>query len=165
MGWIAPDLDSRLVGRHGIRSIHRSPIGSPPSGFADRESRSAINAFNDIASGRNARRRLRESNQKAGPEAGRPGMIDCALPSPPINKDEFIRNLRLLGSGTVRAGNSVDGNAPVCKQQRCDGRHHRNSSFPARDAGGTIQRSTPGAKPTRINARSQVIDGLNWWVE
>src|SRR5262249_24215212 len=90
MGWISPEADSRLLGRLGIRSIHRTPVTSPPAGFRDRDSQVAIKAFNDIASGRSARRRARESAQKVGVE-GRQGMIDCSLPHPSINKDEFIR--------------------------------------------------------------------------
>src|SRR5438552_7325895 len=98
MGWINPDADARLLGRHRIRSIDRSMLTAAPAGFKDRDTQIAINAFNDIVSGRTAKRRARESKQEVGPEVGRPGMIDCALPHPAVNKDEFIRNLRLLGS-------------------------------------------------------------------
>ena len=165
MGWIAPDVDSRVLGRHGIRSIHRSPVGSPPSGFRDRETQTAINAFNDIASGRSARRRLRESRQKPGPEAGRPGMVDCALPRPPIDKNEFIRNLRLLGAeqsvlgiqSTVTpqfASNSdvMDGVVAV-------------AVFLVESAGGVDPNIYSWTQADQDIARSQVIDGLNWWVE
>jgi hypothetical protein len=165
MGWISRDLDSRILGRYGIRSIHRSPIGSPPSGFADRETQIAINAFNDIASGRSGRRRLRESRQKAGPEAGRPGMVDCAIPRPPIDKDEFISNLRLLGAeesvlgiqSTITpqfAGNTdvMDGNVAI-------------AIFLVESAGGIDPNIYSWSQADQDIARSQVIDGLNWWVE
>ena len=165
MGWIAPDADSRLLGRHGIRSIHRSPIGSPPPGFRDRETQTAINAFNDIASGRSFRRRRRESRQKAGPEAGRPGMIDCALPRPPINKDEFIRNLRLLG-----AEQSVQGIQSTVTPQYASNSDVMDGTvavaiFLVESAGGVDPNIYTWTQADQDLARSQVIDGLNWWVE
>src|SRR5262252_8388376 len=70
MGWIPVETDPKILGRYGIRSIHRSPLASPPPKFRDHDSQVAINAFNDIASGRSAKRRARESGQKAGAEAG-----------------------------------------------------------------------------------------------
>jgi hypothetical protein len=165
MGWIAPDLDSRILGRHGIRSIHRSPLGSAPSGFRDRESQTAINAFNDISSGRSARRRLRESMQKTGPESGRPGMIECALPRPPINKDEFIRNLRLLG-----AEQSVVGIQSTVTPQYASNSDVMDGTvavaiFLVESAGGVDPNIYSWTQADQDIARSQVIDGLNWWVE
>lgn len=165
MGWIAPDADSRILGRHGIRSIHRSPVGSPPPGFRDRETQTAINAFNDIASGRSARRRLRESRQEAGPEAGRPGMIDCALPHPPINKDEVIRNLRLLG-----AEQSVLGIQSTVTPQYASNSDVMDGTiavaiFLVESAGGVDPNIYTWTQADQDLAKSQVIDGLNWWVE
>ena len=98
MGWIRPDVDAAILGRHGIRSIHRTPLTSLPARFRDRETQLAVNAFNEVASGRSAKRSLRESRQATGPDSARPGMLDCSLPRPSINKDDFIRNLRLLGA-------------------------------------------------------------------
>src|SRR5262245_56785119 len=31
LGWIPPPTDSKILGRHGIRSIHRSIVASAPS--------------------------------------------------------------------------------------------------------------------------------------
>lgn len=165
MGWIPAETDSKILGRYGISSIFRSPLSSPPSGFRDHETKLAINAFNEISSGRSARRRLRESRQQKGPEAGRPGMIDCALPHPPINKDEFIRNLRLLGAeesvlgiqSTVTPqyfGNSdvMDGSVAV-------------AVFLVESAGGVDPNIYNWTQTDQDLARAQVIDGLNWWVE
>ncbi len=165
MGWIARDADSRLLGRHGIRSIYRSPVGTPPSGFTDRETQTAINAFNDIASGRSARRRLRESSQKAGPEADRPGMIECSLPHPPINKDEFIRNLRMLG-----AEQSVLGIQSTVTPQYANNSDVMNGTvavaiFLVESAGGIDPNIYSWSQADQDLAHSQVIDGLNWWVE
>src|SRR5262245_57115892 len=33
MGWIPLETDARILGRYGIRSIHRSPLASPPPKF------------------------------------------------------------------------------------------------------------------------------------
>ncbi len=165
MGWISADTDTRILGRHGIRSIHRSPVGSAPSGFRDRETQSAINAFNEIASGRTAKRRLRESKQEAGPDAGRPGMIDCALPHPPINKDEFIRNLRLLG-----AEQSVLGIQSTVTPQYLSNSDVMDGTvavavFLVESAGGVDPNIYSWTQADQDLAHSQVIDGLNWWVE
>jgi hypothetical protein len=165
MGWIAPEADARLLGRHGIRSIHRSPVGSPPSGFRDRETQTAINAFNDIASGRSARRRLRESRQAAGADADRPGMIDCSLPHPSISKDEFIRNLRLLG-----AEQSVLGIQSTVTPQYASNSDVMDGTvvvaiFLVESAGGVDPNIYSWTQADQELARSQVIDGLNWWVE
>jgi Putative Ig domain/Fibronectin type III domain len=165
MGWIAQEADSRLVGRHGIRSIHRSPVVSAPSGFTDRDTQTAINAFNDIASGRSARRRQRESNQETGPQADRPGMIECSLPRPPINKDEFIRNLRMLG-----AEQSVLGIQSTVTPQFANNSDVMNGTvavavFLVESAGGIDPNIYSWSQADQDLARSQVIDGLNWWVE
>ena len=165
MGWIAPNLDLRLLGRHGIRSIHRSPVGSPQSGFSDRETQTAINAFNDIVSGRSARRRLRESRQEAGPEAGRPGMIECSLPRPPINKDEFIRNLRMLGAEQSVLGIQSTVNPQFASNSDVMDGTVAVAIFLVESAGGVDPNIYTWTQADQDLARSQVIDGLNWWVE
>lgn len=165
MGWISPEVDSRILGRHGIRSIHRSPLSSAPSGFKDRETQFAINAFNDIASGRSAKRRARESKQQVGPEVGRPGMVDCALPHPPVNKDEFIRNLRLLG-----AEQSVLGIQSTVTPQYFSNSDVMDGSvavalFLVESSGGIDPDVYTWTQADQELAYSQVLDGLNWWVE
>ena len=165
MGWIPSETDSRILGQHGIRSIYRTPVASPPAGFRDRETQLAINAFNEISSGRSARRRLRESRQKAGPEAGRPGMIDCSLPHPSINKDEFIRNLRLLG-----AEESVLGIQSTVTPQYLSNSDAMDGTvavavFLVESAGGIDPNVYSWSQADQDLARSQVIDGLNWWVD
>jgi len=165
MGWIPLETDAKILGRYGIRSIHRSPLASPPPKFRDRESQVAISAFNDIASGRSARRRARESAQKAGAEAGRPGMIDCSRPHPSINKDEFIKNLRLLG-----AEDSIMG-----LQSSVTPQYFSNSDvmdgtvavavFLVESNGAIDPNVYSWSQADQDLARSQVIDGLNWWVD
>ena len=165
MGWIPSEADSRILGRHGIRSIHRTPVSSAPSGFRDRDSQIAINAFNDIASGRSARRRARESAQKSGAEAGRPGMIDCSLPHPSINRDEFIRNLRLLG-----AEESVLGIQSSVTPQYFNNSDVMDGTvavaiFLVESNGGIDPNVYSWTPADQDLARAQVIDGLNWWVD
>src|SRR5436853_3006524 len=96
-GWITPAVEAKIVGKHHIRAVHRSVINAPPAAFRDRETRLAINLFNDIASGRSARRQQRDAARPAGPQTDRPGLID-AEPHPRINREQMIRNLRLLGA-------------------------------------------------------------------
>jgi putative Ig domain-containing protein len=164
MGWIPPEADSRLLGRLGIRSIHRTPVTAPPSGFRDRDSQIAIKAFNDIASGRSARRRARESAQKVGVE-GRQGMIDCSLPHPSINKDEFIKNLRLLG-----AEESVLGIQSSVTPQYFNNSDVMDGTvavavFLVESNGGIDPNVYSWSQSDQDLAHSQVIDGLNWWVD
>lgn len=165
MGWISAEADARLVGHHGIRSIHRSPLTSIPSGFRDRETQATINIFNDIASGRTARRRARESRLPVGPEAGRPGMIDCALPHPSVNKDSVIRNLRLLG-----AEQSVLGIQSTVTPQYFSNSDVMDGSvavavFMMESTGGIDPNIYNWSQVDQDSVTSQVFDGLNWWVE
>jgi len=165
MGWINPEVDERLLGHHRIRSIHRSTLAAAPTGFKDRETQIAINAFNDIVSGRSAKRRARESKQQVGPEVGRPGMVDCTLPHPAVNKDEFIRNLRLLGSEESVLGiqstvtpqyysnsDAMDGSVAV-------------ALFLVESTGSIDPDVYTWSQADQDSAYSQVLDGLNWWVE
>jgi hypothetical protein len=165
MGWISPETDSRILGHNGIRSIYRSPLGSPPPGFRDRETEIAISAFNDIASGKSERRRLRESRQQAGPENGRPGMIDCSLPHPSLNKNDFIRNLRLLG-----AEESILGIQSSVTPQYFSNSDVMNgtvavSVFLVESKGGIDPDLYSWTLADQTFAFSQVLEGLNWWVE
>jgi hypothetical protein len=165
MGWVSPEVDSRILGHHGIRSIHRSTLASAPSGFKDRETQLAINAFNDITSGRIAKRRLRESKLQVGPDTERPGMIDCALPHPAVNKDEFVRNLRLLG-----AEQSVLGIQSTVSPQFFSSSDVMDGSvavalFLVESAGGIDPDVYSWTQADQDLAYSQVLDGLNWWVE
>lgn len=165
MGWISRDLDSRMVGRYRIRSIHRSQLDSPPVGFRDRETQLAIGAFNDIVSGRSAKRRALESAQKTGPEAGRPGMIECSLPHPALNKDEFIRNLRLLG-----AEQSVQSIQSTVTPQYFNNSDVMDGTiavavFMMESSGGIDPDLYSWTQAEQDSVRSQVVDGLNWWVE
>src|SRR3982751_2866813 len=42
LGWITPEVGAKIVGRHGIRSVHRSALDAAASGFNDRETRIAV---------------------------------------------------------------------------------------------------------------------------
>ncbi|HKP85144.1 MAG TPA: putative Ig domain-containing protein, partial [Blastocatellia bacterium] len=161
LGWVSPEVSSKIVGRHGIRSTHRTVVDAGAAGFTDRETRLAINLFNEIASGRSARRALRAAKQKAGPERDRPGMIECAEPRPQINRDDFVRNLRLLGNEqsakTFRPqyldnSNAMDGTVAV-------------AVFLLESTGGIDPNVYSWSQSDQNFAMSQVIDGLSWWVD
>jgi hypothetical protein len=164
LGWISPEVDSNLLGHHGIRSIHRSPLGSAPQGFRDRETLLTLDAFNDIASGRVAKRRLRESKLPVGAEAGRPGMID-ALPHPSLDKNEVIRNLRLLG-----AEQSVLGIQSSVTPQYLGNSDVMDGSvtvavFMVESAGGIDPNVYTWSQADIDSTEAAVLEGLNWWVE
>jgi hypothetical protein len=165
MGWINPEADARLLGRHRIRSIHRSTVGSAPAGFRDRETQIAINAFNDIVSGRSARRRAKESKQQVGPEFGRPGMVDCALPHPPVNKDEFIRNLRLLGSEESVVGIQSTVTPQFLSNSDMMVGTVTVALFLVESTGAIDPDVYTWSQADQDSAYTQVLDGLNWWVE
>jgi hypothetical protein len=161
LGWITPEVGSKILGKHGIRSIHRSVVDAASTGFNDRETQMAIRLFNDIASGSTARRAMREANKQTGPEADRPAMTDCSQPHPQIDRNDFVRNLRLLGAESSARnftpqylGNSdvMDGTIAV-------------ALFLIESNGGIDPNVYTWSQADQITAYSQVIDGLNWWVD
>jgi putative Ig domain-containing protein/Big-like domain-containing protein len=165
LGWIPPDVATRITGRRNIRSVHRTPIDSVPAGFNDAHTRMAIRIFNDVASGRAERRARREARNQTTPTADRPAMTDCALPRPPINRQELIQNLRSMGATESLAklqssvspqffGNSdvMDGSVAV-------------AVFLVESAGGEDPNLYNWSQSDQATAVAQVIDGLNWWVD
>jgi hypothetical protein len=161
LGWISPEVGAKILGKRGIRSIHRSTVDAASAGFSDRETQIAIKLFNDIASGATARRTQREANRETGPEADRPGMVDCALPRPPIDRNDLIRNLRLLGAEDSARNitpqffsNSdvMDGTVAV-------------AIFLIESTGGIDPDTYTWSSADQNFAVAQVIDGLNWWVD
>jgi hypothetical protein len=161
LGWITPEVGSKILGKHGIRSIHRSTVDAASVGFNDRETQIAINLFNGIASGSASRRTLREAKRQPGPEADRPGMVDCALPRPPIDKNDLIRNLRLMG-----AENSARNFSPqyLSNSDVMDGTI-AVAVFLIESDGGIDPNTYSWSAADQTFAVSQVIDGLNWWVD
>lgn len=158
-GWIPPDIAAKLIGKHHISSVHRSVINTPPAAFRDQQTRMAINLFNDIASGRSARRQQRDAARQAGPQTDRPGLVD-ALPHPRINREQMVRNLRLLGakpSGDVHTqffGNSdvMDGSVAV-------------ALFLLESNGAIDPNVYSWSSDDTTSAVSQTLEGLTWWVE
>ena len=164
MGWIKPELDSHLLGHHGIRSIQRSAVASAPQGFRDRSTLLTIGAFNDIASGRVAKQRQRESKLPTGAEAGRPGMID-SLPHPSLDKNEVMRNLRLMG-----AEQSILGIQSTVTPQYYSNSDVMDGSiavavFMVESNGGIDPNIYSWSDADKASAQTSVLDGLNWWVE
>lgn len=163
LGWIDSALDSKLVGSHGVRSIHRAPLKVSSTGYTDRETRAAIALFNDVSSGRTAKRIQRESKMEVGAEVGRPGMID-ALPHPSIKKDEFIRNLRLLG-----AEQSVRGIQSTVTPQYFSNSDIMDGTVAVAvflvESNGSIDPNVYSwSQADQDLAIQQILEGLNWWV-
>ncbi|HWP42107.1 MAG TPA: putative Ig domain-containing protein, partial [Blastocatellia bacterium] len=164
LGWITPEVESKIIGRHGIRSVHRSALDRVPGEFTDRQTRLAIDAFNEIASGRRARRVMSEITGESA-AAPRPPMTDCALPRPEISRDDIIRNLRSMGAvdslNRMRSsiqpqgfGSSdvMDGTVAV-------------AVFLIESAGGIDPNIYNWSQSDQAAAFAQVIDALNWWVD
>jgi Putative Ig domain/Bacterial Ig domain len=158
-GWITPAVEAKIVGQHRIRAVHRAVINTPPAGFRDRDTQVAINLFNDIASGRSARRQQRDAARPVGPQTDRPGMIDAEA-HPRINREQMVRNLRLLGvtpSNDVHMqffGNSdvMDGSVAV-------------ALFLIESNGARDPNVYSWSSDDTTSAISQTLDGLNWWVD
>ncbi|MFL6277905.1 MAG: putative Ig domain-containing protein [Blastocatellia bacterium] len=157
-GWITPAVEARILGQHRIRAIHRSVITAPPAGFRDRNTQIAISLFNDMASGRNARRQ-RDAARPSGAQTDRPGFIDTE-PHPQINREQMIQNLRMLGrapAGDVHTqffGNSdvMDGTVVV-------------ALFLIESNGTADPNLYSWSNDDATAAVSQTLEGLNWWVE
>ncbi len=165
LGWITPEVGARILGRHGIRTITRTPVDAPPAGMDGRETRLAISLFNDIASGRTARRILREAAQAAGAGTDRPPMINCAETSPPINRSDVMRNLQAMGAADslrsmqsgirpqfFSASDVMDGTVAV-------------AVFLVESNGSIDPNTYTWSQQDQTTAIAQVIDGLNWWVD
>ncbi|MEN3332321.1 MAG: hypothetical protein V7641_1686 [Blastocatellia bacterium] len=158
-GWITPAVEAQIIGKHHIRAVYRSVINAPPAAFRDRETQMAINLYNDIASGRSARRQQRDAARPTGPQTERRGMIDAEA-HPHINRAQMIRNLRLLGaepSGDVHTqflGNSdiMDGSVAV-------------ALFLIESNGAIDPNAYSWSNDDANSAVSQTLEGLNWWVE
>jgi len=160
-GWITPDVAAKILGKHGIRSIHRSTVDAAAVPFTDRETRLAVNLFNDIASGRTARRIKREANHQPGPELNRPGMIGCAEPRPALDRNNVLRNLRALGAEQSASkfspqfldnSNVMDGTVTV-------------AVFLIESNGGVDPNVYTWSAADQAFAFAQVLDGLTWWVD
>lgn len=165
LGWISPQVGTRILGKRGITSIHRSVVDQGSIVFTDRETQIAIGLFNDIVSGRSGRQARRNANQPSGFGTARPGMTDCALPHPAINRDDFLRNLRLMGAEESTRGiqsqvtpqffsntDTMDGTVAV-------------AVFLIESTGGIDPNVYTWSQADQTTAISQVIEGLNWWVE
>ncbi|HKG23483.1 MAG TPA: putative Ig domain-containing protein, partial [Blastocatellia bacterium] len=165
-GWITPEVGARIVGRQKIRSLHRSPVEASGTGFRDRETLSAINSFNEVASGQGARRTLREIESQVANPSSRPPMPDCALPKPPVDREDFMRSLRSMSGaqGTSMLQSTVvtpqfwnnsdvmDGTVAV-------------AAFLMESNGGIDTNVFNWSQADQDLAIAQIIQGLNWWVD
>jgi hypothetical protein len=164
-GWITPEVGSKIIGRLGIRSIHRTALDPGSVGFNDRETQIAIGVFNNIASGQRARQMRAEARRDEGFSANRPPLYDCSLPRPEMSRDEFIRNLRAMGATESLNklesaitpnyfGNSdtMDGSVAV-------------AVFLIESNGSIDPNVYSWSQADQATAFAKVLDGLNWWVD
>jgi hypothetical protein len=163
--WLTPDTAARIRGRNGIRAIHFREVDVGLLPFQDRATQITVRSFNDLVSGRSARRARRETARGVGPDAGRPPMPDCSQPHPAINREAFLRDMRSMGmdpgsvgiQSTVRpqffgGSDSMDGNVAV-------------AVFLVESNGGVDPNVYNWSQDDQTYAIAQVIEGLNWWVE
>ncbi len=98
LGWISPEVGEKIVGKQGIRSLHRTPLRSIPRRFNDRDTQFAIKVFNGIVSGQSVRQMKAEFQSARQRGDDRQPVRDCSAPQPQINRSDYIRNLQLLGA-------------------------------------------------------------------
>ncbi|MEK6301846.1 MAG: putative Ig domain-containing protein [Acidobacteriota bacterium] len=163
LGWVSAETGARILGKHGIKSIHRTVVDQRSAGFSDRETQTAIGLFNDIVSGRRARQAKREAKKLSAKAL--PGLTDCAQPHPAINKDDFIRNLRLMG-----AEDSIKGIQSTVTPQFFSNSDSMDGTVAVAvfliESTGEIDPNTYSwSQADQTTAIAQVLDGLNWWVE
>lgn len=162
-GWITPGVGSRIIGRHKIRSIHRTPVEQDSIEYTDRETRVAIRAFNDIASGRSARRTLSQSSEPNLAE--RPPMKDCSLPRPPLDRTAFVQSLRSMGAEkSLRAMQSSVQPQFFSNSDVMDGTV-AVAVFLIESNGQIDTNVFNWSQADQDLAIAQVMEGLNWWVE
>lgn len=174
LGWVPANIRSSLVGRHKIRSIHTSAVDANSIGFNDKDTQLAVKLFNDVVSGRLASRKDRELEAQSETKDAqgrsrfsftRPPMLDCSPPRPKLSSDEFISNLQKLGATDILKSldaqvepnyfdnsNTMDGSVAV-------------AVFLVESNGAVDPNLLNWSEADQTNAISQVIDGLNWWVD
>ncbi|MBI3649677.1 MAG: putative Ig domain-containing protein [Acidobacteria bacterium] len=174
LGWLDPGVKARLQGRHKIRAIYSSKVDASAVPFTDKDTLLAVKMFNDaVSSTRTNRQTQAHETQNLSPDesgrgrftATRPPMLDCALPQPALNKNDFIRNLQKLGATQTlldlqgRAApnffdnsNTMDGSVAV-------------ALFLIESNGGQDPNLYNWTEEDQNIAIAQVINGLNWWVD
>ncbi len=163
-GWITPEVGARIIGRHGIRSIHRSAVDSVPAKFRDHDTQLGVRIFNDIASGRRARQVLNEVKTQSADDLDHRPMVDCALPRPALDHGDFIRNLRSMG-----AQESLDKLAGITPQF-FDNSNIMDGSVAVAifllESNGTYDPNVYNwSQADQDTTIAQAVDGLNWWVD
>ncbi|HJQ68817.1 MAG TPA: putative Ig domain-containing protein, partial [Blastocatellia bacterium] len=166
LGWITPEVGSKIIGRHRIRSIHRSAVDAASVGFNDRETQIAIGVFNDVATGRRARQLRSEMRRTETPDlAGRPPMYDCALPRPEMSRDDLVRNLRAMGAiDSLNKLNAAITPNYFSNSDTMDGTV-AVAVFLIESNGAIDPNVYNWSQADQTIAISKVIDGLNWWVD
>jgi hypothetical protein len=166
LGWISPEVGSKISGRHHIRSIHRSPLQALPDGFTDVETRLAIKLFNDIASGARARQATAEMSRRGQSDDSHPPMTDCSLAHPQIDRNEVVRSLRSMGAEQAISSMQsraihpqIFGSSDVMEGSVAV------AVFLVESNGGIDQNLYSWTQADQTTAIAGIIDGLSWWVD
>ncbi|MFQ5601469.1 MAG: right-handed parallel beta-helix repeat-containing protein, partial [Candidatus Krumholzibacteriia bacterium] len=155
-GWIDPRHDARLVGRAGIRSIHREPLAAAPSGVHDRASLAALRFF-----GRGVRGRL-------GPDvASKPAAAHQYPPGSDVflagdvSELDVLRNLERSGPEVSRklgSANSVTANSDYMV-----GTVTLSLFFVESDGSGADPDLYDWTSSAEDEIYDEVVAGLSWW--
>ncbi|HXG68308.1 MAG TPA: putative Ig domain-containing protein, partial [Blastocatellia bacterium] len=164
-GWVSRDVESRILGRKKIRSVHRSVVDAGSVAFRDRDTQLAVRIFNDIASGESARRARREAQAATVERDARSPMVDCALPRPAIDKSAFIRNLSRMG-----AERSLRDLQSRIEPSFLDGSNVMDGSvavgiFLIESNGGIDPNVYSWSVADQDLAVTKLVEGLTWWVD
>jgi hypothetical protein len=100
LGWIPPEISSRVLAVPGVEGLYREPVSETALAPGDEITGNAIRFFNSVVSGelREVREQLRQE-ESLNPE-GRPSrrpLINDTFEQPPLEQDAYIENLRSVG--------------------------------------------------------------------
>jgi len=98
LGWLPAASDAALLGREGIRSIHREPLTAMPSDLDDRSARAAVRSFGSAVRGE-----LDVEVQATGAADPDLRLRPDALDPGPIDFEAVRANLRAVGKGHLAA--------------------------------------------------------------
>lgn len=108
-GWIAPSLDAALVGRAGIRSIHRDAASLPADLAAHRATFRVARFFARASRGE---LEIDSAAEKADVVAGPGVLLPDAITAPPVSELDVALNLQALGiASPKKAGASIAANS------------------------------------------------------
>ncbi len=157
VGWISPEIVIKLIGEHGIESIHFSPIKLDFLDYKDEGTRLIVDYFNSVISGE------MKSLTSSFEEKGAP-LINDVFESEIINPENFFKNLEdkninlerefsiLEETGVLSPGYSdiLQGTIACCL-------------FFVESNGSIDSDTYSWTESAWIHVYYQCLDGLNWW--